>query len=97
MVLLRVGDLVRWQSSLFLVENGVEVDIGKWHHALVLSITTQRNMLTSIEYTEANSIRLMLIGPDHSARKIEMTIESFYDMGDLEKITGGLWVNAGKP
>ena len=96
MVLLRVGDLVRWKSSLFLVENGVEVDIGRWHHALILSITTQKHMLTKTEYTEANRIRLMLIGPDHAARQIEMTVEALYDMGDLEKITGSAWVNAGK-
>ena len=91
--LLRAGDLVRWRSPLWLVENGVEIDVGRPHNALILSIKTVKNSITKVEYTEVREIKLMLIGAGYCAQLIEMPIESFYEIGELEKIVEGKWVN----
>ena len=93
---LHIGDLVRWRSPLWLVENGVEVDFGKPHHAIILSIETTRRSLTKTEYIEKRKITLMLMGRGYCAQLIEMPIESFYEIGELEKIVEGQWVNVSR-
>jgi hypothetical protein len=88
MRLLCTGDLVRWRNPLYIVENGSEIDVSRWHHALVMSVTRHKLADTY----ERRDIKLMLLGPDFCPYQLEMSIEMFLEIGNIEKISRGAWV-----
>ena len=86
---IRVGDLIRWRTPLYIVENGREEEIGTWHHALVIKITTE---IFALDEHESSYLTLMLIGVSYSGQKLEVPTDMFFEMGQIQKSVFGEWV-----
>lgn len=89
MDVLRVGDLVRWRNPLYIVENGREQQVGTWHHAIVIDISKE-----AIAFSKAEGayITLMLIGVSYSGQKLELPVDMFFEIGQIQKSALGEWV-----
>ena len=91
MGVLCVGDLIRWRNPLYLIDNGEEIEVGTWHHAIVIKITARPQIF---EHREKNPcITLMLIGPSYPSRCLELSAEMFFEIGQIQKILlgEGVW------
>ena len=84
-----VGDLIRWRNPLYLVENGEEIEVGRWHHAIIVKITKRP---PSFDDVRNYSLTLMLIGPAYPSRCLELSADMFYEIGRIQKILLGEWV-----
>jgi len=72
-----------------LVENGVEKDVGKWHHALVMEVNTR---LTKALDMVASDLLLLMIGREYSARYLPISYQMFVEIGNVEKLVEHKWV-----
>jgi len=86
---LRVGDLVRWRNPLYIIENGREQQVGTWHHALVIEISKE---IRTVSRAEGSYITLMLIGVSYSGQRLELPVDMFFEIGQIQKSTCGEWV-----
>ena len=77
MGVLCVGDLIRWKNPLYLVENGKEIEVGSWHHAIVVKITEKTQIF---DEAPGNRITLMLIGPAYPSRCLDLSAEMFFEI-----------------
>ena len=77
MDVLRVGDLIRWKNPLYIIENGREKQVATWHHALVAKISREF---------------LMLIGVSYSEQKLQLSVDMFFEIGQIQKSAFGKWV-----
>ena len=89
MDILRVGDLIRWRNPLYIIENGREEQVGTWHHAIVVGISRE-----TLPFSKAEGayITLMLIGVSYSDQKLELPVEMFFEIGQIQKSALGKWV-----
>lgn len=91
MDVLRVGDLIRWKNPLYIIENGREKQVATWHHALVAKISRE---FLPFDNTDGAHITLMLIGVSSSGQKLELPVEMFFEIGQIQKSAFGKWVYA---
>ena len=89
MDVLCVGDLIRWRNPLYIVENGREKQVATWHHAIVAEIS--REVLATPK-TAGDYITLMLIGVSYSEQKLQLSVDMFLEIGQIQKSAFGKWV-----
>tara|TARA_B100000131_G_scaffold258037_2_gene253213 strand:- start:3776 stop:4060 length:285 start_codon:yes stop_codon:yes gene_type:complete len=87
--IIKIGDMVRWRNSLFLVENGIEHDVGQWHHALVVEVNTR---LTKTLDTITSDLLLLMIGREHNSNYLPISYQMFIEIGNVEKLVERKWV-----
>ena len=89
MDVLRVGDLIRWRNPLYIIENGREEQVGTWHHAIVAEISREHRLFNK---AEGAYLTLMLIGVSYSEQKLELSVDMFFKIGQIQKSPSGKWV-----
>lgn len=80
------GDLIRWQTPLYVVEDGREYAVKKWHYAVVLEICLkpERYWTTDVE--------VQLIG-EGQALRISFSILAFFNkVTKIEKVIDKKWI-----
>jgi hypothetical protein len=79
------GDLIRWQTPLYIVENGKEYAVKKWHYAVVLS-----TCLKPERYWTAD-VEVQLVG-ERATERISFSILAFFNkVTKIEKVIDKKW------
>lgn len=75
-----IGDLVRWTSPLYYIEDGIEQVINHWCYALVIKVRIDRGL------------ELKLIGKSSSVFPIVVEVEKLLSTGQVQVSIGkGKW------
>ena len=86
-MLFHTGDLIRWQTPLYVVEQGREYAVRKWHYAIVVStgLKPEKNWIADIE--------VQLIG-EYSGERISFSIITFFNkVTKIEKVIDKKWTS----
>ena len=90
-MLFHTGDLIRWQTPLYVVERGHEYAVRKWHYAIVVStrLKPERHWIDDIE------VQLIC---EYSGERISFSIITFFNkVTKIEKVVDKKWTSVHAP